>query len=166
MERADIDESFVRDLVRDQHPDLADLKIRPVPSGWDNQLWRLGDELAVRLPAKLTEVFESRLEAVAEAVDVRRVQQVWSRAAAAPSWTGPAVWLHAHLHPANALISDGTISGIVDFGDLCAGDPAADLAAAWELLPQGADADFFGAYGETTKSDSSPRPRMGGAVSA
>ncbi|MFE8990695.1 hypothetical protein ACFYMI_23230 [Streptomyces collinus] len=85
MERAGIDESFVRDLVRDQHPDLADLEIRPVPSGWDNQLRRVGDELAVRLPAKLTEVFESRLEAAAEAVDVRRIQQVWSRAAAAPS---------------------------------------------------------------------------------
>ncbi|MFG2732666.1 phosphotransferase [Streptomyces canus] len=50
MERAAIDEGFVRDLVRDQHPELADLEIRPVPSGWDNQLWRLGDELAVRLP--------------------------------------------------------------------------------------------------------------------
>ncbi|MFE8990694.1 phosphotransferase [Streptomyces collinus] len=50
------------------------------------------------------------------------------------------------------MISDGTISGIVDLGDLCAGDPAADLAAAWQLLPQGADADFFGAYGETTKA--------------
>jgi Phosphotransferase enzyme family len=50
VERAGIDETFVRDLVRDQHPDLADFEIRPVPSGWDNQLWRLGDELAVRLP--------------------------------------------------------------------------------------------------------------------
>lgn len=50
MERAGIDETFVRDLVRDQHPDLADLEIRPVRSGWDKQLWRLGDELAVRLP--------------------------------------------------------------------------------------------------------------------
>lgn len=50
MERAGTDETFVRDLVRDLHPDLADLEIRPVPSGWDNQLWRLGDELAVRLP--------------------------------------------------------------------------------------------------------------------
>ncbi|MEU1005718.1 phosphotransferase [Streptomyces tibetensis] len=50
MERAGIDETFVRDLVRDLHPDLADFDIRPVPSGWDNQLWRLGDELAVRPP--------------------------------------------------------------------------------------------------------------------
>ncbi|WP_328777988.1 aminoglycoside phosphotransferase family protein [Streptomyces canus] len=247
MERASINEGFVRDLVRDQHPELADLEIRPVPSGWDNQLWRLGDELAVRLPmterapallrkefrwlpelAKrlplpiptpqhfseptarfprpwivarwvpgepadgaeirnvyqsvdnlarflralhqpapvdaptnpgrsvplptLTEVFESRLAAVAEAVDVRRVRQVWSQAIAAPHWTGPAVWLHADLHPANALVSDGTISGIVDFGDLCAGDPATDLAAAWKLLPQDAADSFFSSYALTTEA--------------
>jgi Ser/Thr protein kinase RdoA (MazF antagonist) len=90
--------------------------------------------------AQLTEVFESRLDAVADVVDVRRVRQVWSRAVAARSRTGPAVWIHADLHPANALISDGTISGIVDFGDLCAGDRATDLTAAWKLLPEGAAA--------------------------
>jgi len=26
---------------------------------------------------------------------------------------------------------------VIDFGDLCAGDPACDLAAAWTLLPGG-----------------------------
>ena len=41
---------LVRDLVRDQHPDLADLPVRFGARGWDNQLWRLGDDLAVRLP--------------------------------------------------------------------------------------------------------------------
>lgn len=37
-------------LLREQHPDLADLPVRFGANGWDNQLWRLGDELAVRLP--------------------------------------------------------------------------------------------------------------------
>ncbi|SCF47931.1 hypothetical protein GA0070216_12448 [Micromonospora matsumotoense] len=41
---------LVRDLVRDQHPDLADHPVRFGARGWDNQLWRLGDDLAVRLP--------------------------------------------------------------------------------------------------------------------
>ena len=40
----------MRALLRDQHPDLADLELRDVSGGWDNQLWRLGEELAVRLP--------------------------------------------------------------------------------------------------------------------
>lgn len=41
--------SPVRDLLQDQHPDLAELPIREVPGGWGNQMWRLGDELAVRV---------------------------------------------------------------------------------------------------------------------
>ncbi|MFE9575427.1 phosphotransferase [Nocardia sp. NPDC006044] len=51
-----------------------------------------------------------------------------------------------NLHPANVVVSDGTLSGVVDFGDLFAGDPAWDLAAAWVLLPAGAAARFFGSY--------------------
>ncbi len=43
-------QDLVRALLRDQHPDLADLELREVDGGWDNQQWRLGDELAVRLP--------------------------------------------------------------------------------------------------------------------
>jgi hypothetical protein len=42
--------ALVRDLLRDQHPDLADRHVRLGARGWDNQLWRLGDDLAVRLP--------------------------------------------------------------------------------------------------------------------
>ena len=41
---------LVRDLLRDQHPDLADRPLSLGARGWDNQLWRLGDDLAVRLP--------------------------------------------------------------------------------------------------------------------
>jgi hypothetical protein len=35
---------------------------------------------------------------------------------------------------------------VIDFGDLCAGDPACDLAAAWILLPDGAIDRFHAAY--------------------
>ncbi|WP_067824896.1 hypothetical protein [Nocardia inohanensis] len=38
----------VRDLLRDQHPDLEGYPLRLGARGWDNQLWRLGDDLAVR----------------------------------------------------------------------------------------------------------------------
>jgi aminoglycoside phosphotransferase (APT) family kinase protein len=49
-------------------------------------------------------------------------------------WAGQSLWLHGDLHPANVLTSDGDLCGMVDFGDLCAGDPAFDLAACWILL--------------------------------
>src|SRR5215469_14892071 len=41
---------LIAQLLREQHPDLAGLPLRFGARGWDNQLWRLGDDLAVRLP--------------------------------------------------------------------------------------------------------------------
>ncbi|GAA3820650.1 aminoglycoside phosphotransferase family protein [Cellulomonas soli] len=48
----DVTSDLVRDLLRAQHPDLADLPLVPFASGWDNRMWRLGDALAVRLPVR------------------------------------------------------------------------------------------------------------------
>ena len=60
---------------------------------------------------------------------------VWDRALAAPAWSGAPLWLHGDLHPANVILGpDGDLAGVVDFGDLCAGDPATDLAAAWLMF--------------------------------
>src|SRR5215212_3992115 len=50
MQELRFEQDLVRALLREQHPDLADLELRDVDGGWDNQQWRLGDELAVRLP--------------------------------------------------------------------------------------------------------------------
>ena len=69
--------------------------------------------------------------------DPDAVRAVWDDAVAAPAWEGPPLWLHGDLHPANVLTADGTFCGVIDFGDLCAGDPACDLAACWILLPDG-----------------------------
>ena len=48
----EIDDALVRSLLRDQFPDLADLDVVEVASGWDNVIYRLGDELTVRLPRR------------------------------------------------------------------------------------------------------------------
>lgn len=93
-----------------------------------------------------TDGFEKFLQAVASDRIASSVRAVWDDAVAAPAWQGPPVWVHGDLHPANVVVSDGTISGIIDFGDLFAGDPAWDLAAAWVLLPAGTVARFFGTY--------------------
>ncbi|MFF3719035.1 phosphotransferase [Streptomyces prasinus] len=243
----EITAELVHGLLEDQHPDLAGLDIHEVAGGWDNQMWRLGDELAVRMPRterapelqrkerrwlpvlaprlplpvpvpvrigepsarfprlwsimtwvpgepldsasisrgehaadalagflgalhgeapaeaptgsdrgahpkECADGFEEFLRAIApggtaaDARAVRAVRAVWDDAVAAPGWEGPPVWVHGDLHPANVVVSDGTLSGVIDFGDMFAGDPAWDLAAAWLLLPAGADSGFFEAY--------------------
>jgi aminoglycoside phosphotransferase (APT) family kinase protein len=236
---------LVRDLLREQNPDLADRPLTLGARGWDNQIWRLGGDLAVRLPwatqtadallrkehawvpalaprlplpvpvpqrlgepseqfprpwivttwvpgdpadrapatrgeeaadalaafltalhqpaparapdgrgrggplADIAWYFDSRL---AEATrlglipDPAAVRAVWDDAVAAPRWAGPAMWIHGDLHPANLLTADGNFCGVIDFGDLCAGDPACDLAACWILLPDGAADRFHRAY--------------------
>lgn len=50
MDDSDIDGTLVRTLLQEQHPDLAGLELREVAGGWDNRMWRLGPELAVRMP--------------------------------------------------------------------------------------------------------------------
>src|SRR5215472_3961786 len=242
----EITADLIAELLREQHPDLAGLPLTFGARGWDNQLWRLGDDLAVRLPWVTQDADElllkehTLLPAIApglplpipvpqrlgqpserfprpwivttwvagepadrapatrgaEADDTlaallaalhqpapddapvsrnRRggplanigegfarlltettdrglisdpavVREVWDDALAAPSWTGPALWLHADLHPANLLTTDGNFCGVVDFGDMCAGDPACDLAACWMLLPDGAIDRFHQTY--------------------
>jgi aminoglycoside phosphotransferase (APT) family kinase protein len=67
----------------------------------------------------------------------------WQRAAAVPAWTGPPLWLHGDPHPMNLLLgTDGRLTGVLDFGDLCAGDPASDLAVAWLAFDASARARF------------------------
>ena len=45
-----VDESLVRSLLKAQRPDWADLSLSPAGAGTDNTMYRLGDELLVRLP--------------------------------------------------------------------------------------------------------------------
>ncbi|MGW6574199.1 aminoglycoside phosphotransferase family protein [Streptomyces sp. NPDC054945] len=244
--RTEVTAELVRDLLRDQHPDLADRPVRFGARGWDNQLWRLGEDLAVRLPwatpsadallrkehawlpglapglplpvpvpqrigepserfprpwivttwvpgepadrapvthatdaadalaafltalhrpapegapvgnhgrgGPLADHADAFVDGLADATDMGlipdpdAVRAVWEDAVAAPVWAGPAMWLHGDLHPANVLTAGGTFCGVIDFGDLCAGDPACDLAAPWSLLPDGAVDRFHAAY--------------------
>ena len=47
-----IDIPLVYKLLKEQHPDLADLPIQFVDAGMDNAMFRLGDRLSVRLPSR------------------------------------------------------------------------------------------------------------------
>jgi aminoglycoside phosphotransferase (APT) family kinase protein len=71
----EVDEPVVRRLLREQHPDLAELELRLVANGWDNVLYRLGSELVVRLPrrtvaAELIEHEQRWLPSIAARVSV------------------------------------------------------------------------------------------------
>ncbi len=72
----DTDPDLVRALLREQHPDLADEPLNLLGSGWDNDTYRLGQDLAVRLPrrelaAELILVEQKWLPVVAARIEVR-----------------------------------------------------------------------------------------------
>ncbi len=43
---------LVRELLREQHPDLAELPVTAVSHGWDNSLFTLGESLCARMPRR------------------------------------------------------------------------------------------------------------------
>lgn len=238
-----VDAELVRRLLAEQHPDLAALPLAPVDAGWDNAMFRLGPDLAVRLPrravaalpirheqrwlsrlaptlplavpapvrvgrpgpgypwhwsvvpwlagtpadldapaasqaaplagflralhvqpadtapanafrgvplAARAAVVEARLARLGATTSVvkQEVLAAWAQGLTAPVGADPC-WLHGDLHARNVLVEHGVIAAIIDWGDLCAGDRATDLAAVWMLLDApGARSRAIAAYGD------------------
>ncbi|HUB41228.1 MAG TPA: aminoglycoside phosphotransferase family protein [Streptosporangiaceae bacterium] len=69
-------------------------------------------------------------------LDVPRLRRMWSTMRALPR-TAPDVMTHGDLIPANVLVCDGRLTGIIDVGGLGPADPALDLVGAWHLLDAG-----------------------------
>jgi aminoglycoside phosphotransferase (APT) family kinase protein len=226
-----IDAGLVKTLLRAQHPDLAERSIEPCASGWDNAIFRLGDDLCVRLPRRAVSAAlleneqrwlpelkkrlplpipapiriglacasypwsfsvlpwlpgvtadQSKLLADegialakflkalhmpapptaphnpyrgvplwqrAAAVEERMermdrttqsvgnaIRSIWKDALAAPIDVDT-TWIHGDLHARNVLAHDERLRAIIDWGDLCAGDRATDLASIFMWLPNG-----------------------------
>ena len=87
---------------------------------------------------------ERTREAIGRIVEFDRagMMAAWEEALASPPWEGAPVWVHGDLHQHNLLVENGRITGVIDFALLSVGDPAADLMAAWTLLPASARAIF------------------------
>lgn len=232
-----MDIALVRALLEEQHPDLVTLPIVEAREGWDNRTFRLGEDLAVRLPRRAASAplieheqrwlptlaphlplaipnpirlgragcgfpwswsvtrwltgetaivsppvdehaaatdlarflralhrpaphdapqnpwrgvslsargapLHEHLATIGDRVDPTAVLEAWDRLCATPPWKGAAMWIHGDLHPGNLLVRDGRLSGVLDFGDLTAGDPATDLSVAWMLLGASARSTF------------------------
>ena len=66
-------------------------------------------------------------------IDAGAALAVWEEALAAPAYDGPPVWVQGDLE-GNCLVRDGRLSGIVDWGSACVGDPAVDVQVVWSPL--------------------------------
>lgn len=55
--------------------------------------------------------------------------------------------VHGDFHVRHVLVAGGEVSGVIDWGDVCTGDPSIDLQLAWALLPETRRTVFLDAYG-------------------
>jgi len=80
--------------------------------------------------------------------DGRRLGAVLDALVPTEPWGGAPVWVHGDLHPRHVIVApSGALAGVIDWGDMHAGDPALDLAIAFTFLPADARATFRAAYG-------------------
>lgn len=113
---------------------------RPAPEAAPHNPWRSGPVTTRR------GAFNERARALSGEFDEGALRRVWERALVAEPWTGPPVWIHGDLHPANLLIRTGELAAVLDFGDLAGGDPAVDVAGAWMLLDADSIDRFLAVY--------------------
>lgn len=122
---------------------------RPDRAGWSETLAKALAALHVEAPADhpvnpvrgaalatRADAFADRIRTLHTrgAVDrrvERALREAWESGLAADAWRGPGVWIHGDLHPGNLVADGSALRGIVDFGDVTAGDPAYDLGIGW-----------------------------------
>jgi aminoglycoside phosphotransferase (APT) family kinase protein len=73
------------------------------------------------------------IEGASHLIDAAAALEVWEEAVAAAPYDGAPVWVQGDLE-GNCLVRDGRLSGIVDWGSACAGDPAVDVQVVWSPL--------------------------------
>ena len=101
-----------------------------------------GVPLRTRAPA-----VHARAGAVAGAARVRALLDLWNDVVTADgSGEEMDTWAHGDLHPLNLACQHGALTGVLDFGDLTAGDPAVDLSAAWTVFDGPGRAALVDAY--------------------
>jgi aminoglycoside phosphotransferase (APT) family kinase protein len=66
-------------------------------------------------------------------IDQHAARTVWEKAVCAPPHDDTPVWVQGDLE-GNCLTQGGKLSGIVDWGSACVGDPAVDVQVIWSPL--------------------------------
>jgi aminoglycoside phosphotransferase (APT) family kinase protein len=79
------------------------------------------------------EVTRLMIDRASGLIDAGAALAVWEEALEAPPHPGPPVWVQGDLE-GNCLVQAGQLSGIVDWGSACAGDPAVDVQVVWSPL--------------------------------
>lgn len=72
--------------------------------------------------------------------DLDAAERLWDEVGDTPEPEVAPVWLHGDMRRANLLSHAGRLAGVIDFGTLSIGRPAAEHAAVWDLPRSARDA--------------------------
>jgi aminoglycoside phosphotransferase (APT) family kinase protein len=126
------------DLAADLAGVVHALRLAEIPSeavGDPDLHWYRGEPLAAM--DAVTRHNIDRCRALGDfGFDLDAAEQLWDEAMRLPGSKDrpPPLWYHGDLAAENLLMRDGILSAVLDFGGLSIGDPAVDLAVAWEVL--------------------------------
>ena len=105
--------------------------------------WTRRADMELRVPLTVEKL--ASVEALWRAPE--HVRAFLDRAIALPS-PDPTAVCHGDLHFRHVLVEDERVSGVIDWIDLCRGDPALDLQLVWSVLPPEHRDGFFAIYGD------------------
>lgn len=84
--------------------------------------------------ADRSDSFAANLARLSDDIDTEAMHAVFDHACSLEATTEH-VWLHGDLHTRNMVVHNGDLAAVIDWGDICAGDRATDLAGAFMLVP-------------------------------
>ena len=119
--------------------------------GDETRRWAPGDEIErTNLPKRAPRMKE-RLQANVAGLDASEVQTLIAlvdELAATPAYANDACWVHGDFYGRHIVLDDAhQLAGVIDWGDVHAGDPALDLSIAFTFLPPAARPTFRQVYG-------------------
>ena len=80
------------------------------------------------------------------------IENIWAEALTEPRVEQETI-IHGDLHGRNILLYNSRFFGIIDWGDVCSGDPATDLASVWMLFQAPEDRQRFFEIYDASSSD-------------
>ena len=101
-------------------------------------------EMAARVPKTRASLVE--LDRLGLWKETGKLAEILREAEGLPSSAATSV-VHGDLHFRHVLVDRGHASGVIDWIDLCRGDPAIDLQVFWSFVPASGRRAFLGAYG-------------------
>ena len=129
-------------------------QIRSVPVPKDVPTSQLPTSYRVQTLHVRTAILEEALSRCDDIFDAKEIMTFWEQHLLRATPTSQLAFAHCDIQPPNIIVEtkEGNthLSGIIDWGSICVGDPAVDMLPAWALFDRASRPTFRKASGADT----------------